>query len=111
MLKNIKSSYFFQIVFSFLYEKQKLKIIKYNKNLQKNININIINYKYFKGNYIIFEPDSNRIGKEYKSYNDELVFEGEYLHGMKNGKGKEYDSGEIIFEGEYLNGIKNGKRI
>ncbi len=34
-----------------------------------------------------------------------LKFEGEYLNGIKNGKGKEFDTkGKIIFEGEYLNG-------
>ena len=40
-----------------------------------------------------------------------LIFEGEYLNGEKNGKGKEYDSdGILIYEGEYLNGERNGKR-
>ena len=39
-----------------------------------------------------------------------LIFEGEYLNGKKNGKGKEYDDGKLRFEGEYLNGEKNGKR-
>ena len=34
-----------------------------------------------------------------------LIFEGEYLNGERNGKGKVYnDKGEIIFEGEYING-------
>ena len=34
-----------------------------------------------------------------------LEFEGEYLNGERNGKGKEYDSNGILkFEGEYLNG-------
>ena len=38
-----------------------------------------------------------------------MKFEGEYLNGQKNGKGKEYDNGKLIFEGEYLNGkIWNG---
>ena len=38
------------------------------------------------------------------------IYEGEYLNGEKNGKGKEYyDNGQIKFEGEYLNGKKNGK--
>ena len=39
------------------------------------------------------------------------MFEGEYLNGKRNGKGKEYnDNGELIFEGEYLNGKRwNGK--
>ena len=33
------------------------------------------------------------------------MYDGEYLNGLKNGKGKEYDyEGNLIFEGEYLNG-------
>jgi len=33
-----------------------------------------------------------------------LIFEGEYLDGKKNGKGKEYyGNGKLKFEGEYLN--------
>ena len=54
MLKNVKSSYFIRIIFSFIYEKQKLKLIKYNKCLQENMNISFINYKIFSGKYIIF---------------------------------------------------------
>ena len=40
-----------------------------------------------------------------------VKFEGEYLNGKRNGKGKEYyDNGELLFEGDYLNGKKwNGK--
>ncbi len=62
MLKNIISTYFNSILFSYIDEKQKLKIVKYNKNLQKNINIDIINYKLFSGKYIIYE--SKGYGKE-----------------------------------------------
>ena len=41
-----------------------------------------------------------------------IKFEGEYLNGKRNGKGKEYDDeGKIKFEGEYLNGKEwNGIR-
>ena len=45
-------------------------------------------------------------------YDDEgkLRYDGEYLNGKRNGKGKEYnDDGNLVFEGEYLNGEKNGK--
>ena len=42
-------------------------------------------------------------GKEY-NYDGELMFEGEYLNGERNGKGKEYYDGLLIFDGEYLNG-------
>ena len=108
MLKKIKSSYIYKILFSYLNEKQKLKILKYNKSFQNNINISIINYKYFTGRYIIYE--SNGFEKEYNGYDDALKFEGEYLNGKRNGKGKEFDSdGYLSFEGEYLNGKRNGK--
>ena len=104
MLKNVKSSYFIRIIFSFIYEKQKLKLIKYNKSLQENMNISLINYKIFSGKYIIYEQNGK--GKEY-NYDGDLIFEGEYLNGLRNGKGKEYDDyGNLIFEGEYLNGEK-----
>ena len=56
-MKNIKSLFFVRIVFSFVEEKQKLKILKYNKSFQKTINISINNYKHFKGKYIIYESD------------------------------------------------------
>ena len=112
MLKNIKSSYFKSILFSFIDERQKLKVLKYNKSLQNNINISIINYKFFTGKYIIY--DTNRNGKEYNGYDDyekgKLQFEGEYLNGKKHEKIKEYfNNGDILFEGEYLNGKKHGK--
>ena len=39
-----------------------------------------------------------------------LVYQGEFKNGKRNGKGKEYDYFEnIMFEGEYLNG-KRWKR-
>ena len=48
--------------------------------------------------------------KEYDYFEDNLEFEGEYLNGKRNGKGKEYDRKcRLIFEGEYLNGKRNVK--
>ena len=115
MLKSIKSTYFTKILFLYLEEKQKLKLVKYNKSLQKIFDINIINYKYFSRKYIIYE--TNRIGKEYyrlfSTDDDFLIFEGEYLNGQRNGKGKEYyctrELRKLNFEGEYLNGKRIGK--
>jgi len=39
------------------------------------------------------------------------MFEGEYLNGKRNGKGKEYyENGNLMFEREYINGKRrNGK--
>ena len=107
-MKNIKSSYFIRLIFTFVDESQKLKLVKYNKSKQKNLDISIINYKFFSGRYIIYE--SNGYGKEYKGEDDTLIFEGEYLNGQRNGKGKEYYStGKLQFEGEYLNGKRKEK--
>ena len=108
MLKIIKSSYFIPILFSYIHEIQKLKVIKYNKILQTNLNISILNYKYFTGRFILYE--SNRIGKEINYIDNTLRFEGEFLNGKRHGKGKEYNKyGKLIFEGEYLNGKRHGK--
>ena len=53
-------------------------------------------------------------GKGYikeNNYECTKIFEGGYIYGLRNGKGKEYYSkGELIFEGEYSNDKKiNGK--
>ena len=48
-------------------------------------------------------------GKEYNE-SVKLIFEGEYLNGIRK-NGKEYNEyGKVIFDGEYLNGLRwNGK--
>ena len=99
MLKNSKSIYFIKRLFTFVDEKNKLDIIKYNKNMQNILDISLINYKFFSDRYIIFEKNGK--AKEYDKNDDSLVFEGEYLNGKRNGKGKEYNKyGELRFEGE-----------
>ena len=95
MLKNVKTSFFLRVLFSCIHEKQKLKLIKYNKSLQKNLNIGLINYKFFSGKYIIYESNGN--GKEF-FFGGELIFEGKYLSGKKNGIGKEYKYGDFFLK-------------
>ena len=69
-----------------------------------------MNYKILSERYIIFENDKRK-GKEYLTFNDQLIFEGEYLNGKKNGKGKEYNiSGKLIYDGEYLSRKKMEKK-
>ena len=88
MLKNVEASYFIKLLFSYLEEKKKLGIVKYNERLKHMIDISLINYKYFSRKYLIHE---NGKVKEYIGYNDQLIYEGEYLNGKRNGKGKEYN--------------------
>ena len=106
--RNIKSSFILKNIFSFLSEKEKLNIITYNKQLQKILSVAFEDYERISGKYRISQ--GNRIGKEYIKYTDRLLYEGEYLNGKRNGKGKEfYDDGKLLFEGEYLKGYRNGK--
>ena len=56
-----------------------------------------------KGNIIYELINGNGKVKEYDNYGD-LIFIGEYLNGIRNGKGKEYKNGKIEFDGEYENG-------
>ena len=61
----------------------------------------------FEGEYK--NGERNGKGKEYE-YNNKVIYEGEYKNGERNGTGKAYDNeGELMYEGEYLNGIRNGK--
>ena len=113
MLDNIKSSHFSIIIFSFIDVKRKLNLVKYNKSLQKKLDLDLYYYRLFSEKYT--EKGSNGNIIEYSKklrfienkYNK--IFEGEYLNGKRNGKGKEYETGRIIFEGNYLNGKRNGK--
>jgi len=107
----IKSKKILKEIFSYLGIKKLFKIIIYNKHLQKTLNINIEKYKNISGKYKIGKKEG--IGKVYKLNTNVLIFEGEYLNGEKNGKGKEYyNNSKLKFEGEYLNGKKlEWKRI
>ena len=109
MQEKLKSTFFMKKLFFHLNERRKLKLIKYNKSIQKDLDIGLINYLYFTKKYIIYETKGK--GKEYNRYNSQLLYEGEYLHGERNGKGKEYDyyHFELIYDGEFLKGKRNGK--
>ena len=103
MLTKIKSIYFSINIFTYIDERRKLNLIKYNKALQKILHINIFNYKLLSEKYIINQ--SKDIYKIYNVVDDFLLFEGNYINGI----GKEYyDDGTLFFEGEYLNGKRNG---
>ncbi len=65
----------------------KLNILLYNKALQSKLNIDIIDIQRYNGKYILGERNGK--GKEY--FDDNIIFEGEYLNGKRHGKRKEYD--------------------
>ena len=63
----------------------------------------------YEGEYL--NGKRNGKGKEL-DWNRNLIYEGEYLNGKRwNGIGMEYDylNGKVTFEGKYINGEKKGK--
>ena len=84
------------------------------KNVVYELKNGIGNVKEYEDNILTFEGEylngeRNGKGKEYGK-DGKLIFEGIYLNGKRIGKGKEYyKSGELKFEGEYLNGERNGE--
>ena len=88
MWKNIKSNFILKNIFSKINYESTLKILKYNKCLQKKLYIGISNYQKFSGKYIVYE--NKRDGKEYDVYHNKLLYEGEYLNGQRHGNGREY---------------------
>ena len=83
-----------------------------NDSINKGIQYKINKKKIILEGEDLNEKKLNGKGKEFYSNSDELNFEGEYINGERNGKGKEYYyNGELKFEGEYLNGERNEKCI
>ena len=85
-LEDIKSIYIIKQVLSFLYEKQKLNMIIYNKHLQKIMKVDIDYFKKISGKYKICER--NEICKVFELDTNKLIFEGEYKNGKKMEKEK-----------------------
>jgi hypothetical protein len=70
--------------------------IKFNGKLFDRYNNDIYEIKNGKGYVKLY------------SYFGELLYEGGYLNGEYNGKGKKYFNSYLIYEGEFLNGKKQG---
>ena len=62
-LRDIKSSYIIKQIFSFIYEKQKLRMILYKKELQNMCAIDIEDYKKLSGKYKTGEKKKTEKGK------------------------------------------------
>ena len=108
MLNGIKSSIILKKIMSLLKQERKLRLTIYNKKINQILNLAFIDYMILSGKYLVEGKEGTK--RIYDSFKDELIYEGEYLKGKKNGKGKEYSNDNIIFEGEYLNGKrKKGK--
>ena len=88
MIEAIKSLFIFKKIFSFIKERRKLLLFSYNKRIQNKLNIKIMDYLCVSKVYKMAEKNGK--GKEYLGYNKNLIFEGEYKNGKRNGIGTNY---------------------
>ena len=117
LLGIIKSKKILKYIFKHLEYHNKLIFMNYNKALQYKFELTIDDYKNESKRIKI--GGLNGFGKEYTLDKHELIFEGKYLKGKRNGKGIEYfqnwekKSGGIFLNGKIYDGIeydKNGEK-
>ena len=95
-IRNTKSNLILKIVFSYIHKRKSLEIIKYNKSIQKRVNININNYKEYSEKYSSIEIEI--IPMKIKSY--KLVYikeeDEEYYHIFLNDNKEEIKNNSSV---------------
>ena len=79
-LKNLKSDYFLHKIYDYLQTKKSLEIFKYNKKIQKRLNININNYKEYSEIYSSIEIELMPIKKKEGEFINIPEDKKEYFH-------------------------------
>ena len=79
-LKNVKSDYFIQKFFGYMPKRKSLETIRYNKSIQKRINININHYKAFSETKTSIELDIIPMKGKYGDFININGEDKKYLH-------------------------------
>ena len=80
LFKNLKSDYFLRKIFDYIKDYNKLKILNYNKKIQKRINLNINNYKEYSQLYSNIEIELKLVGNKYGDFIHILEENKKYYH-------------------------------
>ena len=98
--ENLKSDYFLQRIFDNMIKYKFLNIIKYNKKLQKRLNLNINDYKEYSYIEIELKIDEYKYGKFINISNEEKKYYHIY-----------FDNSKEEIKRNYLNDNENVKKI
>ena len=104
-LKNVKSDYFIQKFFGYMSKRKSLETIRYNKSIQKRINININHYKAYSEEYSSIELDIIPVKDEYGKFISINEEDKKYLHIYFN------DNTKKEIERTYLDEDENVSKI
>ena len=89
ILQNLKSDYFIQKFFDYIQKRRTLKTIRYNKSIQKRINLNINHYKEYSEKYSSIEIEIKPMENEYGRFIKIKEEDEEYYHIYYNDNKKE----------------------
>ena len=78
--ENLKSDYFLIKIIDLMKKNKSLEIIKYNKKIQKRLNININNYKEYSQLYSSVEIELKLVDNKYGRFINISDEEKEYYH-------------------------------
>ena len=92
MFKKLKSDYFIQKIFGYIHKKKSLETIRYNKNIQKRINININHYKDYSEKYSSIEIEIKPMENEYGKFINIKEEDKKYFHIYFNDNKKEIEN-------------------
>ena len=79
-LKNVKSDYFIQKFFGYMTKRKSLETIRYNKSIQKRIDININHYKAYSETKTSIELDIIPMKGKYGKFININEEDKKYLH-------------------------------
>ena len=79
-LRNVKSHYIIKKFFEYMTERKSLETIRYNKSIQKRINININHYKAYSEKYSSIELDIIPMKGEYGDFINTTEEDKKYIH-------------------------------
>ena len=80
ILQNLKSDYFIQKFFDYIQKRRTLKTIRYNKSIQKRINLNINHYKEYSEKYSSIEIEIKPMENKYGDFININKENEEYYH-------------------------------
>ena len=105
ILKNIKSNFILKKIFDYIHKRRALKTIKYNKNIQKRINLNINHYKEYSEKYSSIEIEIKPMENEYGRFIKIKEEDEEYYHIYYNDNKKEQIKSTSLNENDKISKI------